>query len=101
MIKENPRIAAAARNLQSAGISVHEATARALQDSGVTEALERLTNLGKRFAQPIKDSTVGQAIIEALDDLGMQGYEDKEMRRARRRKRVVRSGVVRVKANEE
>jgi hypothetical protein len=101
MIKENPRIAEAVRGLQSAGISVGDATARALQDSGVTDALERLTNMGRRFALPIKESTVGQAIIEALDDLGLQGYEGKEERRARRRKRVERSGIVRVKPNTE
>lgn len=101
MIKENPRIAKAAQDLSKAGISISDATARALQDAGVAEALMRLTNLGRRFAQPIKDSTVGQAIIEALDDLGMQGYEDKATRRARRRKRVERSGVVRMKVNEQ
>jgi len=101
MIKENPKLAKAVKDLQDAGISVSEATARALQDSGVAEALARLTNMGRRFTQPIKDSAVGQAIIEALDDLGLQGYEDKATRRARRKKRVERSGVVRVKANAE
>ena len=101
MIRDNPRLQAAARNLQSAGISVSDATTQALQDSGVTEALERLTNLGRRFAQPIKDSPVGQAIVEALDDLGLQGYEEKEIRRERRRRRAAKEGTKRVRADPE
>lgn len=92
MIKENPRIAAAAKTLSDTGISMSDATARALQDAGVIAALEQLTNFGRRFTQPLKDSVVGQAIIEALDDIGMEGYEDKEVRRERRRKRLVKAG---------
>ena len=95
MIKENPRLQQAAKDLSKAGISVSEATAQALKDRGVIDALERLTNLGRRFAQPLVDSTVGKALIEALDDLGLQGYEDKAVRRARRQRRLERAGLVR------
>ena len=95
MIKDNPRLQKAAKDLSSAGISVSEATAQALKDRGVIDALERLTNLGKRFAQPIRDSPVGKALVEALDDLGLQGYEDKAVRRARRQRRMERAGLVR------
>ena len=97
MIKENPRLRAAAQNLSRAGISVSDAAARALQDSGVLEAISKVSNTYMRVTQPVRDTVIYKAVAggleEAIDELGLQGYEEREVRRKRRERRAEKAGM--------
>ena len=105
MIKENPRLRSAAGQLSRAGISVSDAASRALQDSGVIEAIGRVSNTYMRFTQPVRDTEayklIATSLEDAFDEMGLQGYEEKEERRRKREKRAEKAGLKskRVKAD--
>ncbi|WVN91172.1 uncharacterized protein L203_106427 [Cryptococcus depauperatus CBS 7841] len=117
LIKSNPRIQSAVSELQSAGISVHDAVQHALRESEVLRAISTATN---RFVSsvdsataPIRDTKayklMAESIEEAFEDesgVGSRygGYEDKEARRKKREARAKKAGrqaVRRVQENPE
>jgi import inner membrane translocase subunit TIM44 len=107
MIRDNPRIQSAARSLGQAGMSMSEATSRALQDTGVLSAINRVNGtlgfLGDSIAETAVYKSVAAGLEEAVGDVPVaDGYEAREARLARREARARKAGKSRrVKANPE
>ena len=71
------------------------------------EAIGKVSNTYMRFTQPVRDTEtykmIASSLEEAIDELGLQGYEEKEERRRKRERRAEKAGLKgkRVKANPE
>ena len=82
-----------------------DAASRALQDSGVIEAIGKVSNTYMRFTQPVRDTEtykmISTSLEDAFDEMGLQGYEEKDERRRKREKRAEKAGLKtkRVKAD--
>ncbi|KIM61647.1 hypothetical protein SCLCIDRAFT_1215737 [Scleroderma citrinum Foug A] len=114
-IKENPRLRAAAEELKKAGIKVGDAVSEALktmEESEVMRVISRATSsISSTIAhttEPIRNTaaykTLAETVVDALDDSGSAkhaGFEDKEVRRKRRQKRLEKAGLSRRRAVSE
>ncbi|KAL7421387.1 protein translocase subunit [Cryptotrichosporon argae] len=116
MMKENPRLQAAAEDLKRAGVSVSEAVNRALADSEVLRAIARASAAAGDYVasatQPVRETATYKAIAasveEAFEDtagIGSRygGYEDRDERRRKRERRAAKAGrkTKRVEENPE
>ncbi|KAI0295357.1 import inner membrane translocase subunit tim44 [Multifurca ochricompacta] len=105
-IKENPRLRAAAEELRKGGVKVGDAVSEALktmEESEIARAISRATaavsSTIASTTEPIRNTaaykTLAETLVDALDDSGTAkhaGFEEKEMRRARRQMRLTKAG---------
>ncbi|KAI0343207.1 mitochondria import inner membrane translocase TIM44 subunit [Trametopsis cervina] len=105
-IKENPRLRAAAEELQKAGVKVGDAVSEALktmEESELMRAISRasaaVSSTVGRATEPIRNTeaykTFAETLVDALDDSGSAkhaGFEEKEARRKRRQMRLAKAG---------
>ncbi|KIK08862.1 hypothetical protein K443DRAFT_671921 [Laccaria amethystina LaAM-08-1] len=105
-IKENPRLRAAAEELKKTGVKVGDAVTEALktmEESEVMRAISRassaVSSTIEKSTEPIRNTaaykTLSETLVDALDDSGSAkhaGFEEKEARRLRRQKRLVKAG---------
>ncbi|PBK72412.1 mitochondria import inner membrane translocase TIM44 subunit [Armillaria solidipes] len=105
-IKENPRLRAAAEELKKTGVKVGDAVGEALksmEESEIVRAISRATGAVsetiKKSTEPIRNTaayqSLSETLIDALDDSGSAkhaGFEEKEARRLRRQRRLVKAG---------
>jgi import inner membrane translocase subunit TIM44 len=117
MIQNNPRIQSALNDLKSRGISASDAINKALEDSGVINAIRAsygwAADAANRATAPVRDTAVYKAIAASVEDAfddetGLSsrygGYMEKEARRRKREIRAKKAGKtqsIRVKANPE
>ncbi|KAL1708400.1 hypothetical protein EV121DRAFT_254415 [Schizophyllum commune] len=108
-IKENPRLRAAADALKKTGVSVGDAVGEALksmEESEVMRAISRasaaVSSTIEKSTEPIRNTaaykTFAETLVDALDDSGSAkhaGFEEKEARRLRRKKRLEKAGLTR------
>ncbi|KAJ7669191.1 import inner membrane translocase subunit tim44 [Mycena polygramma] len=105
-IKENPRLRAAAEELKKTGVKVGDAVSEALktmEESELMRAISRastaISSTIDKSTEPIRNTaaykTLSETLIDALDDSGSAkhaGFEEKEVRRLRRQKRLEKAG---------
>ncbi|KZT59051.1 TIM44 subunit of mitochondria import inner membrane translocase [Calocera cornea HHB12733] len=105
-IKENPRLRAAAEEMKKAGIKVGDAVSEAMKGleesefmKGIARASAAVSSAVSSTTEPIRNTAaykaMAEAVVEALDDSGSTrhaGYEEKEVRRMRRQKRLAKAG---------
>ncbi|KAF9048285.1 TIM44 subunit of mitochondria import inner membrane translocase [Hymenopellis radicata] len=105
-IKENPRLRAAAEELRKTGVKVGDAVGEALksmEESEIMRAISRATSAVsstlEKSTEPIRKTAaykaLSETLIDALDDSGSAkhaGFEEKEARRLRRQRRLVKAG---------
>ncbi|CAE7055418.1 unnamed protein product [Rhizoctonia solani] len=106
-IKENPRLRAAADELKKSGIKVSDAVGEAVRSleasgfyQGITRATAAVSSAVATSTEPIRNTeaykAISEAVAEALDDSGASrygGYEEKEIRRKLREKRLAKAGM--------
>ncbi|CAE6433104.1 unnamed protein product [Rhizoctonia solani] len=106
-IKENPRLRAAAEELKKNGIKISDAVGEAVRSleasgfyQGITRATAAVSSAVATSTEPIRNTeaykAVAEAVAEALDDSGASrygGYEEKEVRRKLREKRLAKAGM--------
>ncbi|KAG5718832.1 hypothetical protein E4T56_gene6561 [Termitomyces sp. T112] len=105
-IKENPRLRAAAEELKKTGVKVGDAVSEALksmEESEIMRAISRasaaVSSTIEKSTEPIRKTeaykTLAETLVDALDDSGSAkhaGFEEKEARRLRRKKRLEKAG---------
>ncbi|KAG8760287.1 protein translocase subunit [Ceratobasidium sp. 428] len=105
-IKENPRLQAAAEELRKSGIKISDAVGEAVRSleasgfyQGITRATAAVSSAVATSTEPIRNTeaykAISEAVADALDDSGASrygGYEEKEIRRELRRKRLAKAG---------
>ncbi|CAE6357079.1 unnamed protein product [Rhizoctonia solani] len=106
-IKENPRLRAAAEELKKNGIKISDAVGEAVRSleasgfyQGITRATAAVSSAVATSTEPIRNTeaykAISEAVAEALDDSGASrygGYEEKEVRRKLREKRLAKAGM--------
>ncbi|CAE6489277.1 unnamed protein product, partial [Rhizoctonia solani] len=108
-IKENPKLRAAAEELRNSGIKISDAVGEAVrsleasgfyQGSKITRATAAVSSAVATSTEPIRNTeaykAISEAVAEALDDSGASrygGYEEKEVRRKLREKRLAKAGM--------
>ncbi|CAE6417278.1 unnamed protein product, partial [Rhizoctonia solani] len=106
-IKENPRLREAAEELKRNGIKISDAVGEAVRSleasgfyQGITRATAAVSSAVATSTEPIRNTdaykAISEAVAEALDDSGASrygGYEEKEVRRKLREKRLSKAGM--------
>ncbi|QRV88815.1 mitochondrial import inner membrane translocase subunit TIM44 [Ceratobasidium sp. AG-Ba] len=105
-IKENPKLQAAAEELRKSGVKISDAVSEAVRSleasgfyQGITRATAAVSSAVATSTEPIRNTeaykAISEAVAEALDDSGASrygGYEEKEVRRKLRQKRLAKAG---------
>ena len=105
-LKENPRLKAAADELKKTGVKVGDAVGEALKSMEESEIIRTISRATSAVSSTIEKSTepirktaayksLSESIIDALDDSGSAkhaGFEEKEARRLRRQRRLIKAG---------
>ncbi|KAG8698499.1 protein translocase subunit [Ceratobasidium sp. 394] len=105
-IKENPKLRAAAEELKKSGIKISDAVGEAVRSleasgfyQGITRATAAVSSAVATSTEPIRNTeaykAISEAVADALDDSGASrygGYEEKEVRRKLRQKRLEKAG---------
>ncbi|EUC59638.1 import inner membrane translocase subunit TIM44 [Rhizoctonia solani AG-3 Rhs1AP] len=106
-IKENPKLQAAAEELRKNGIKISDAVGEAVRSleasgfyQGITRATAAVSSAVATSTEPIRNTeaykAISEAVAEALDDSGASrygGYEEKDVRRKLREKRLAKAGM--------
>ncbi|CAE6402600.1 unnamed protein product [Rhizoctonia solani] len=104
---KNPKLQAAAEELRKNGIKISDAVGEAVRSleasgfyQGITRATAAVSSAVATSTEPIRNTeaykAISEAVAEALDDSGASrygGYEEKDVRRKLREKRLAKAGM--------